>query len=93
MWFEDIAWYRDLSIAVMGFAATIFFIVAGIVFIRMQRSTKEVLKELKVASILTRQTATIVHDGVKPISTMLAILQALRGRCEPTSEGANKHRK
>jgi len=88
-----IEWFRDLSIIVFTVATTIVVIVAAILLFRLYRSARWVMLELKVASILARDTAEIVHDGVKPLSTILGILQALRGGAERNSTGDRKHRR
>jgi len=88
-----IEWFRDLSIIIFAVATTVVVIVVAILFFRLYRSAKWVMLELKVASILARDTAEIVHDGVKPVSTLLGILQALRGGAERGSTTEGKHRR
>ena len=88
-----IEWFRDLSIIVFALATTVVVIVVGILFIRLYRSAKWALTEFKVASILTRDTAEIMHDGVKPISSILGVLRAFRGGYEQSDTTAGKHRR
>ncbi len=86
-----IEWFRDLSITIMAFAGAVAFLITTIVLLRLQRTAKDALQEFKVASILTRDTAVMVHDGVKPISAILSIFQGARDRSERRSTGDRKH--
>jgi tellurite resistance protein TehA-like permease len=87
-----IEWFRDLSITIMGFAAAVMSIVLVIVVLRLQRNAKEVLQELKVASVLARDTAEMVHDGVQPVASMLGFFRAMSHGCERSSTQEKKRR-
>jgi cell division protein FtsX len=89
----DITWYRDLSITILGFAGAVVSIVLAIAFLRLQRSANSVLKELKVASILARDTAELVHDGVQPVASVLGVLRAIGHGTERSSADEKKRRR
>ena len=86
-----IEWYRDLSIIVFTLAATIATIVAAIIFIRLHHTAQTALDEVKMASILTRETAAIVRQGVKPVSVLLALIRWASQRYEHTDTGSRRH--
>ena len=88
-----IEWFRDLSITIMGFAAAAMSIVLAIVVLRLQRNAKEVLQELKVASVLARDTAEMVHDGVQPVASMLGFFKAMRQGAERCGTHEKKRRR
>jgi tellurite resistance protein TehA-like permease len=88
-----IEWFRDLSITIMGFAAAVMSIVLVIVVLRLQRNAKEVLQELKVASVLARDTAEMVHAGVQPVASVLGFFKAASRGTERSSMREKKHRR
>jgi len=88
-----IEWFRDLSITIMGFAAATVSIVLAIVVLRLQRNAKEVLQELKVASVLARDTAEMVHDGVQPVASILGFFRAMSSESERSSTREHKRRR
>lgn len=74
----DIAWFRDLSVTILGFAATVVVIITAIVLIRLNSALKGVLTELRMASMLAHDTAARFHDGMRPIFTVLEMIQDMR---------------
>ena len=88
-----IEWFRDLSITVMAFAGAVAFIVVTIVLLRLQRKTNFVLQELKVASVLARDTAEMVRDSVQPVASVFTFFRALTQGSERSRASETKHRR
>ena len=89
----NIEWYRDLSVTILGFGATAVLLIMMIVALRLQRSATQVLKELKAASILARESAEIVRDGVEPVASILGIAKAVSHRSDRNSRRDEKRRR
>ncbi len=85
-----IEWYRDLSVTILGFGATAVLFIMMIVALRLQRNANQVLKELKAASILARESAEIVRDGVEPVASILGIAKAVSRRSDRSSKRDDK---
>jgi hypothetical protein len=88
----DIEWFRDLSITVMGFAAAISAIIVTIVLLRLQRTTNGVLKELKAASMLARDTAEILHEGVQPVASISGFFRAMKQGADQSTADRKRRR-
>ena len=82
----DIAWFRDLSVTILGFAATIVFIITAIAMLRLYSAMKAVLAELRMASALARDTAARFHDGMRPVFAVLEMIQDMRESRERRSK-------
>ena len=88
-----IEWYRDLSVTILGFGATAVLLVLSIVVLRLQRTAGQALKEIKAASILARESAEIVRDGVEPVASILGIVRAVSRGSERGSGRDEKRRR
>ncbi len=75
----DIEWFRDLSVTILGFAATLVFIISAIVLLRLYSTIQAVLKEMRMASMLAHDTAARVHEGMRPLFAVLEMVQDMRG--------------
>ncbi len=62
----------------MDIAAALSAIIVTIVLLRLQRTTNGVLKELKAASILARDTAEVLRDGVQPVASISSFFRAMK---------------
>jgi hypothetical protein len=71
----DIAWFRDLSVTILGFAATVTFIVGVIVLLRLYSSLQAVIKEVRMTSMLAHDAAERVHEGMRPILALFEMIQ------------------
>ena len=60
----DIAWFRDLSVTILGFAATVTFIVGAIVLLRLYSSLQA-----------AHDAAERVHEGMRPILALFEMIQ------------------
>ena len=80
----DIEWFRDLSIAILGFVTTAVLIFAAIVVYRLYRTIKSTVLLVKGASKIAYDTATLVQEGTKLLATILALIQGIR-------QGKEKH--
>jgi hypothetical protein len=88
----DLAWFRDLIITIAGFVFIVVLIVAAIMSLRLYGKATVVLEELKRTSMLAHDTAERVHDGIKPMFAILAMIQGLREGYE-RSGSHHKHRR
>ena len=88
-----IEWFRDLTIIIFALATTIVCVVVVILSFRLYSTAKGALEELRMASTLARDTAEMVHAGVKPISAILAIFQAMREGYQHSGTSTRKHRR
>ncbi len=82
----DIEWFRDLSVTILGFAATLGLIIGAIVLLRLYSSVQAVLKEMRMASMIAHDTAARVHEGMRPVFAFLEMVQDMR-------EGVGRGRK
>ncbi len=89
----ELAWFRDLIITISGFVFIIVLIVAAIMSLRLYGKAKVVLDELKRTSELAHDTAERVHDGIKPMFAILALIQGLREGYERSGGSHHKHRR
>jgi len=88
-----IEWYRDLSVTILGFGATAVLFILMIVALRLQRSVNQVLKELKAASIIARESAEIVREGVEPLASLAGFFKAVSRKSERGSTRNEKRRR
>ena len=81
-----IEWFRDLSIAILGFVTTAVLIFAAILVYRLYRTLKSTLLLVKAASKIAYDTVTLVQEGIKPLLPILALIQGIRGGFEHFSK-------
>jgi hypothetical protein len=74
-----IEWFRDLSIAILGFVTTAVLIFAAILVYRLYRTLKSTLLLVKAASKIGYDTVTRMQEGIKPLLPILALIQGFRG--------------
>ena len=74
-----IEWFRDLSITILGFVTTAVLIFTAILVYRLYRTIKSTLLLVKAASKIVYDTVTLVQEGIKPLLTILAVIQGIRG--------------
>ncbi len=78
----SIEWFRDLSITILGFVTTAVLIFTAILVYRLYRTIKSTLLLVKAASKIVGDTVTMVQEGIKPLLTILAVIQGIRGGFE-----------
>ena len=74
-----IEWFRDLSIAILGFVTTAVLIFAAILVYRLYREVKSALLLVKSASKIAYDTVSLVQEGIKPLLPILALIQGISG--------------
>ena len=74
-----IEWFRDLSIAILGFVTTGVLIFAAILVYRLYRTLKSTLSLVKAASKIAYDTVALMQEGIKPMLPILAVIQGIRG--------------
>ena len=77
-----IEWFRDLSIAILGFVTTAVLIFGAILVYRLYRTLKSTLLLVKEASKMARDTAALVQESIKPLLPIVAVVQGIRGGFE-----------
>jgi hypothetical protein len=80
----DIEWFRDLSIAILGFVTTAVLIFAAILAYRLYRRANSALLMAKSASKIAYDTVTLMQQG--PLITILTMIQGIRGGCKGISK-------
>ena len=81
-----IEWFRDLSIAILGFVTTAVLIFTAVLVYRLYREVKSVLQLAKTASKIAYDTVTLVQEGIKPLLPILALIQGIRRGFESISK-------
>jgi hypothetical protein len=89
----DIEWFRDLSVAILGFVTTAILIFAAVLAFRLYRIIKSTLSLVKEASKYAYDTVTLVQEGIKQLLSMLALIQGIRGGFQGVSEIFKKESK
>lgn len=77
-----IEWFRDLSITVLAFVTTAVLVFAAILFYRLYRTLKSTLFLVKATAQIAHDTVALIQEGIKPILSLLALIQGLRGGIE-----------
>ena len=72
-----IEWFRDLSIAILGFVTTAVLIFVTVLIYRLYRRANSALLLVKAASKIAYNTAALVQQG--PLITILTLIQGIRG--------------
>jgi hypothetical protein len=75
-----------LSIAILGFVTTAVLIFAAVLVYRLYRTIKSTLLLVKAASKISYDTVTLVQEGIKPLITILALIQGIRAGFESISK-------
>jgi hypothetical protein len=74
-----IEWFRDLSITILGFAASGVLVFIAVLAYRMDRETRSALRQVKAASKMTLETAALAYEGISVVLPALAVIQGIRG--------------
>ena len=72
-----IEWFRDLSIAILGFVTTAVLIFVTVLIYSLYRKANSALQLAKTASKIAYETVTLVQQG--PLVTILTLIQGIRG--------------
>jgi hypothetical protein len=75
----SIEWFRDLSITILGFVTTAVLIFTAILVYRLYRTIRSTLLLVKAASKSVYDTVTQVQEGIKPLLSILELIQGIRG--------------
>ena len=74
-----IEWFHDLSITILGFVTTAVLIFTAVLLYRLYRTITSTLLLVKAASKIAYDTVTMVQEGIKPLLTILAVIQGISG--------------
>jgi hypothetical protein len=81
-----IEWFRDLSIAILGFMTTAVLIFTAILVYRLYRMMKSTLLLVKEASKIAYDTVSQVQEGIKPVLSILSVIQGILGGFDSISK-------
>ena len=74
-----IEWFRDLSIAILGFVTLVVLILGAVLIYRLYSATKSTLSAAQTASKNVSDTVTMIREGsIQPMTTMLTSVQGVR---------------
>jgi hypothetical protein len=80
----DIEWFRDLSIAILGFVTTAVLIFVTVLIYRLYRRANSALLLAKSTSKIAYDTVSMVQQG--PLITILTLIQGIREGCKGISK-------
>ena len=81
-----IDWFRDLSITILGFVASAVLIFMAILFYRLYRNLNSTILQFKTVGKLAQDTVALVQDSIKPMLSIMSIIQACRTGFEVVSK-------
>jgi len=74
-----IEWFRDLSITILCFVATIAIVFGSILFFLLYKRARSTLKLAESAAKSAYDTVTLVQEFIKPLLPILALIQGVCG--------------
>lgn len=86
----DIAWFRDLSITILGFVTSVVLIFITVLIYRLYHMTISMLSQVKAASKIVYDVAALVQECLKPLIPVLAFIQGIRNGFKGFSNIFNK---
>jgi hypothetical protein len=86
----DMAWFRDLSITILGFVTTAVLIFASILGYRLYRKAKSALQLAESAAKKAYDTVTVVQEFIKPLLPIISLIQGICGGLGGISKIFNK---
>ncbi len=81
-----IEWFRDLSITILGFVTTAVLIFTAVLVYRLYRTLQSTLLILKATSKIVYDTAFLMHESIKPVLPILAVIQGIIGGFQSISK-------
>ena len=81
-----IEWFRDLSITILGFVTTAVLIFVAILFFRLYRTLNSTILQIKAVSKIAYDTVALVQDSIKPMLSIMTMIQAIRAGFEVVSK-------
>ena len=82
----SIEWFRDLSIAILGLTTTVVLIFTAVLVYSLYRTAKSILLLVKATSKMAYDTIALVQEGVKPLASILALIQGVIGGFQGVSK-------
>ena len=74
-----IEWFRDLSIAILGFVTTGVLIFTAVLVYRLYRTIKSTMLLVKATSKIAYDTVAMVQEIIKPVLPILSLIQGICG--------------
>jgi hypothetical protein len=81
-----IEWFRDLSITILGFVTSAVLIFAAVLFYRLYHEAKATIIQVKAVSKIALDTAAMVQESIKPVLSIMSIIQCARAGYEMVSK-------
>ena len=81
-----IEWFRDLSITIMGFVISAVLIFIAILCYRLYRNLNSTILQFKAVGKIAHDTVAMVQDSIKPMLSIMSIIQACRMGFEMVSK-------
>ena len=81
-----IEWFRDLSITVLGFVASVALIFLAILSYRLYRTLNTSILQVNAVSKIVHDTVVLVQDSIKPMLSIMTMIQAIRAGFEVVSK-------
>ena len=79
-------WFRDLSITILCLVATAGIIFTAILVFNLYRTLKSTMLLIKGASKIVYDTVSMVQEGIKPLLSIVSLIQGIRGGFEGISK-------
>jgi hypothetical protein len=74
-----IEWFRDLSIAILGFVASVVLVFMSVILYRLHRVAMSTMQSVETASQGLHDTVNLVQAVIEPLFPIVALIQGLRG--------------
>jgi hypothetical protein len=81
-----IEWFRDLSIIILGLVTSAVLIFIAILFYRLYRTLNSTILQFKAVGKLAQDTVAMVQDSIKPMISIMSMIQACRTGFEVVSK-------
>jgi len=75
----DMAWFRDLSITLLGLVTSGVLIFGAALGYRLYREAKIALETIQLTTKTARETVTAASEAITPILPILLLIQGIRG--------------
>jgi hypothetical protein len=87
-----IEWFRDLSITILGLVASAALIFIVVLFYRLYRTLNSTILQVKAVGKIAYDTVALVQDSIKPMLSIMTMIQAIRTGFEVVSKMFKKGR-
>ena len=75
----DMAWFRDLSITLLGMIASGVLIFGAVLAYRLYHEAKIAIEAVKLTTKTAQETVSAARDAITPILPILLLIEGIRG--------------